>query len=226
MNIEETLIKFNESNLPENFVSIASKIEESAVKHAAILIRHKNVNYLYHFPGATPPEVIDNFDEEGWYIYKIWEIINSEDENEVGAFLQHCRRVCLNSEITYSYIADGSKHNFKGEFVSNSGLPELGTCVSFCVNTLTDSIIDSNSYFNLDDWDDSELNEKVDAWGQEQVIKKYPDLDWTLYNAFKKRITPLEYLCSSFLTKEYPINKEQVLSIQAEVIRVILSKFS
>ena len=225
MGIAEELVKFNEADLPENFVSIAVKIDNNIPKHAAILIRYKKINYLYHFPGSKPPEVIDNFNEEGWYIYKIWELINCEDENEVGAFLQHCRRVCEKSDITYSYIADGSKHNFKGEFESKSGLPELGTCVGFCVNTLTNTIIDSDSYFNLDDWDDSELDKSIDNWSKEQVKKKHPDLDWTLFNAFKKRITPLEYLCSAFFTRDYPIKKEKINEIVADITRVIQEKF-
>jgi len=224
--IEDELIKFNEAKLPENFVSIAVRIENGEAGHAAILIRHIKINYLYHFPGGTPPEIIQGFNEEGWYIYKIWEIINCEDENEVGAFLQHCRRVCEKSEITYSYITDGSKHNFQGEFESKSGLPELGTCVSFCLNTLTNSLIDAESYFHLDDWDDSELKESVDKWSQDQVKKKYPDLDWTLYNAFKKRITPIEYLCSAFLIDNYPIRKEKIIGVKPDVLEVIKNKFN
>jgi hypothetical protein len=225
VNFADELQKFNEAKLPENFVSIAVKIDNRKATHAAILIRHINNNYLCHFPGQTSPEIIENFNEEGWYIYKIWEIINFEDENEVGAFLQYCRRVCDSSTITYSYIADGSKHNFKGEFISKSGLPELGTCVGFCVNTLSDSIIDAESYFHLDDWDDSELIAAVDKWALEQVNNKYPDLDWTLYNAFKKRITPHDFLCSSFITNEYPIRKSKIDSISTDVQNVINEKF-
>lgn len=225
MGLADKLTKFNEAKLPDNFVSIAVKIENREAKHAAILIRHQKRNFLYHFPGSSRPEIIDDFNEENWYIYNIWEIIKCED-SEVGSFLQHCRRVCAKSKITYSYISDGSKHDFMGEFVSKRELPELGTCVGFCVNTLSHTILDAESYFELNDWDDSELDLKVDAWAKEQVKKKYPDLDWNIYNAFKKRITPLEYLCSSFITTEYPITKANIRLIETEVQKVINNKFS
>lgn len=225
MNIEETLIKFNDSALPNNFVSIAVQIFEQEATHAALLIRHNDINYLHHFPGNDPPLVVDNFNEHGWYIYKVLEIIKVDDANEVGSFLQYCKRICQKSKITYSYISDGSKHNFKGEFESKEGLPEFGTCVSFCVNTLTNFIIDAESYFHLDDWDDSELRPKVDAWATEQASLKYPDLDWAKYNAFKKRIKPIDFLCSAFFTNSYPIKKEHIKTIEAQVNGVIQNKF-
>lgn len=224
MDIESSLIKYNDSALPNSFVSLAVKVIDDIPTHAAILIRHNDKDYLHHFPGADPPEVIEDFDKNGWFIYKIWDLIKVDDPDEVGSFLQYCRRVCAFSKITYSFISDGSKHDFMGEFESKSGLPELGTCVSFCVNTLTNFLIDSVSYFHLEDWDDSELIEAYDKWAIKQVEQKYPDLDWTKYNAFKKRIKPIEFLCSSFFSDKYPIRKEQVNSIEAQVINLINSK--
>ena len=225
MSLIDYLIKFNEQDLPENFVSIATKIENKEATHAAILIRHKSINYLHHFPGNTSPEVIEDFNEDGWYVYKIIEAINVDDEFEVGAFLQHCKRICNKSNITYSFIADGSSYNDRGEFLSRLGLPELGSCVGFCVNTLTGGLIDvQDSLFELDDWDDSEINQFVDKWAMQQVNNKYPDLDWSLYNAFKKRIKPIEYLCSSFIDT-FPIRKSQIEAILPEVQSVINNKF-
>ncbi|MBK9765153.1 MAG: hypothetical protein IPO87_17865 [Flavobacteriales bacterium] len=62
-------------------------------------------------------------------------------------------------------------------------------------------------YFKLDDWDASDIAPWVDTWSQEQAAKAYPNLDWTLYNTFKKRIAPVDYLCSAFLDS-YPIRKD------------------
>lgn len=224
MNISDTLFKFNNELLPSNFVSIATKIENNTPTHAAILIRYQNKNYLHHFPGGTRPEVIDDFNEDGWYVYKIIESL-SYTEEEVGSVLGYCYRICQKSNITYSYIADGSSYNDRGEFISNIGLPEFGTCVGFCTNTLTNVIIDiEDSYFNLKDWDDSDLVDWVDKWSIEQAKNNYPDLDWTKYNAFKKRIQPIEYLCSAFLTN-YPISREDINNIKIEVQEAIDNLF-
>lgn len=219
------LLRFNDHDLPNNFVSIAVQIDEKDLtpKHAAILIRHEKINYLHHFPGSTLPEVIDNFNESGWHIYKIIESFNVNDASEVGAFLQYCKRVCSQSEITYSYIADGSSYDDKGQFISRMNLPEFGTCVGFCINTLTNAIIDvEDSILSLDDWDDSEIIEWVDEWSKKQAKEKYPNLDWALYNAFKKRVTPLEYLCASFFNK-YPIKKNEIESVKEMVSDTIRS---
>lgn len=226
MSLIDYLIKFNEQDLPENFVSIATRIEDKQATHAAILIRHQSINYLHHFSGLRA-EVIEDFNDDGWYIYKIIEAINVDDKYEVGAFLQYCKRVCNNSNITYSFISDGSYYTDSGEFVSVNGLPELGSCVGFCVNTLTGGLIDvQDSLFELDDWDDSTIYQVKahDDWALKQVDKKYPDIDWALYNAFKKRIEPIEYLCSSFIDT-FPIRKSQIEAILPEVQSVINNKF-
>lgn len=226
MNISDLLIKFNQEDLPESFVAIACKIENKDATHAAILIRLNSINYLHHFPGAKPPEIIDNFNEDGWYIYKILDAINIDDESEVGSFLQYCRRICKNSVITYGYIADNSSYSDRGPFISRIGLPEFGTCVSFCANTLSNTLLDLEvSYFDLDDWDDSDLIKWVDDWAIKQATLKYPDLDWHQYNTFKKRIKPLEFLTSSFI-KEYPITKSKIHEFINDVKMDIESKFN
>lgn len=212
MDVYNSLSRFNDHDLPENFVSIAVSISPDTLIpfHAAILIRYKSVNYLHHFPGSQAPLVVDGFDETGWHIYKILDAFNYNDESEIGSILQYCRRVCNQSDITYSYIVDGSEYADKGNFVSEEGLPELGTCVGFCLNTLKGALIDiETSILCLEDWDDREVIERVDNWSKHQVMQKYPDLDWDLYNAFKKRITPLEYLCTAYFD-QYPIRKDAI----------------
>jgi len=226
MNIKRSLVKFNESALPESFVALAVNVSSNMRPyHAAILIRLNNVNYLHHY--GPIPVLQENFDTKDWYIYKVLDIITADDEDEVGAFLQHCRRVSVNSKMTYSFIADGSSYNDAGEFVSGSGLPELGTCVSYCINTLSTALIDSDSYFELDDWDDSDISEveDLDNYGLRSAFRKYPNLDKGLYNAYRKRITPLEYLCSAFIN-EYPIRKDDIHEIIDKVREQIVKKLT
>lgn len=222
--VKENLFVFNRENLPENFVSLATKIVNQVPTHAGILIRHNHVDYLHHFPGTTKPEVSNSFDGNNWYIYKIIDSIEN-DEDEVGSYLQWCKRLCENSQITYGYIADGSTYDDRGEFISRMGLPEFGTCVGFCVNTLSNTILDlQDTYFHLEDWDDSEIIGWVDSWSLQQAESKYPNLDWTIYNAFKKRITPMDYISSGFVT-DYPIKKAHLENIKKEVQEVINSQF-
>jgi len=223
MQLHDSLSRFNDHDLPENFVSIAVQIDpkDQQPKHAGILIRYNSVNYLHHYPGGSPPLVEDNFNESGWYIYKILDSFNYNDPSDIASFLQYCRRVCKNSNITYSYIADGSSYDQTGDFASKQGLPEFGTCVGFCLNTLQGGMIDIEStILELSEWDNSKVDVNIDNWAQGKVNDKYPDLNWDLYNAFKKRITPLEYLCSAYFSS-FPISKNDITIIAKQVLEEI-----
>lgn len=216
MRLEGKIIKYNDDELPSNFVSIAVVVNDNKEAfHGAILIRHRSRDYLFHYPGSEPPliEFIDG--ETGQIlIYKILENFDTEDDTDVGAFLRHCERVCIETDITYGFIFDGSTYATDGRYQSISGLPEIATCVGFCVNVLSNFVIDiSDSYFHLEDWDDNGVIEKYDIWAQQETQRKYPSLDWNLYNSFKKRISPLEYLCSAFC-EVYPIHKATIAQIQ------------
>ncbi|KAB1231589.1 hypothetical protein [Chryseobacterium viscerum] len=214
MQLQGTLIKYNESELPSNFVSIAVFLNGNTPEHAAILIRHNSSDYLYHYPGfRSPPVVEEGYNYENVLFYKILDFFDTEDESDVGAFLQYCKRVCQQTSVTYGYIMDGSSYDNQGRYQALSNLPEIATCVGFCVNTLTNAITDiEDSYFNLEDWDSSGVDQGIDQWSIDEATRKYPSLDWNQYNAFKKRITPLEYLCSAFCSV-YPITKQTINSI-------------
>lgn len=227
MQIENKLVKFNQDTLPENFVAAATYIDvDKNAYHAGILIRFQSINYLCHYPGfRTPPTIVAGFNEENVIAYKILDSFD-DDEGDVGAFLAQCYRVCRETKITYGYVIDGSRYDDDGIFKSKLGLPEIGTCVGFCINILANSIIDvSDTFFNLDDWDDSEVDEDVDAFGVREALSKYPSLDWNLYDAFKKRIKPIEYISSSFLN-DFPITKQSINTVQPYVEAAIAKKFA
>ncbi|KPE51241.1 hypothetical protein [Chryseobacterium indologenes] len=231
LDLENQLVKYNERNLPNTFVSLAVTLGDSNIpEHAVILIRYRTVDYIFHFPGADPP-LIENITSrvDPVLFYKILDNFDTEDDSDVGAFLRQCQRICNETDITYGFIFDASTYGEDGRYLSLSGLPEIASCVGFCVNVISKYVIDfSSTYFNLDDWDDSGIEGRIaffDQWAQEEVIKKYPSVDWSLYNAFKKRITPLEYLCSGFCSV-YPITKQTIENIKPYVEREIARKLA
>ncbi len=221
--IRKQLVRFNESALPDSFVALIVTLNPRKIPlHAGILIRLNGVNNYHHF--GRRPQVIENFNLQDKLIYKIINFIKVDDESEIKFFLNHCQRVCDKSKITYSCIADGSYYDSDGEFQSASGLPELGTCVSFCLNTLALYFIDE-PYLQLEEWGEESVEGfKLDNYGLEQTFKEHPLLDEGLYNAYHRRITPTEYLCSAFFNS-YPIHKEQIDDIATDVLDVIDSKF-
>lgn len=231
LDIENKLVKYNENDLPSAFVSIAVTLNSNnEAEHAAIFIRYREVDHLFHFPGSQPPLIEDITNRVmPILLYKVIDNFDTDDESDVGSFLRHCQRVCIETDVTYGFIFDNSSYESDGRYLSLSGLPEIASCVGFCVNVLSRYVTDfSNSYFNLDDWDDSGIEGRIanfDAWAQNEIEKKYHSLDWNLYNAYKKRISPFEYLCSAFCNA-YPITKEAISQIEPEVTEVILKKLA
>ena len=224
--IQKQLVKFNEAALPNSFVALSAQLDqEGNPYHAGIVIRLDRRNFLHHYCGS--PEVIDDFEPGTWYIYKVIDIIKVDDNDEVASFLEHCRRVCGKSKIVYSCVLDGSAYNAEGEYISNTGLPELGTCVGFCVNTLSLFCVDADSYLEVQDWDELSVPENfpLDNFGQRYTFARYPNLDRGLYNAYKRRVSPLEYICSAFV-EQYPIRKQQIDDIIENVQFAIEKKFS
>lgn len=228
LDLENQLVQYNEKDLPNVFVSIGVQLDPNGdAKHAVIFIRYRDRDYIFHFPGGIPP-IIEDFTGQvnPTLIYKVLDNFDTEDDSDVGAFLRHCQRVCNESELTYGFIFDNSTYGADGRYLSLSGLPEIATCVGFCVNVLSNFVTDiDQSYFQLDDWDANGVIAHYDAWAMQETVKRYPSLDWNLYNTYKKRIAPIEYLCSGFCTV-YPITKKTIDNIQPLVETEIARKLA
>lgn len=224
MDIQKDLQVFNKHSLPDNFVAVLAFIKNKNAYHAGILIRYDKKDYLHHYTGSNT-ELIEGFDIDGICAYKILNFIGG-NKSEVEPILWWCKKICEKSNITYSFLFDDSSYDEQGEFISKSGLPEFGTCVGFCVNTLNSIILDLNSsYLALDDWDMYSINHPYNDRFDKAAREKYPEINWELYNAFKKRITPLEYICSGFFSF-HPIRKSQIVEIEKAVQEDIITKFN
>lgn len=203
--------KCNEPTSPDNYVAIAAHFNsrEDTLTHAAIVIRYKGKYHLHHFPGQEKPTVECDSPMNGWGVYKIVDIL-SQSETVVGSVLAQCRSICANSKVIYSYIGVSGKHDNDGRYVTKSGLPEIATCVGFCVNTLNTVLMDAETdYFEFSEWPHYPGNIELSTVGEAALRKNYPDLDWALVEKYRKRITVPQYFASSFID-QYPIRKERV----------------
>lgn len=218
MSLTDQLIKYNDSEFPENFVALTVNISDGEAKHSGLLIRYKGIDHLCHFPGNSLPEIVpvSNVDV---YVYRVWDLVSIDDFDEVGAFLSHCKYVCGQSNIIYGYINDGSSYDYRGAYLNRTELPEIGTCVGFCLNILNYHVLTSGEeylYFHIDDWHDNNEWFEHDGFAHRQIADRFPNVDMELYNRFKKRITPLQYLCSAYLYN-YSIRRADVDSIAPQV---------
>jgi hypothetical protein len=219
--------KCNESSSPENYVAIGAHFHSCAKKltHAAIIIRHKGRYYLHHFPGAEKPLVQVDMPPNGWGVYKVLDVI-SHDESVVGSVLSQCLDICAQSKVAYSYIGVSGRYLDNGQYVTKTGLPEIATCVGFCVNTLNTILVDPMSdYFQFDDWPHYSGQINLSIKGEAELTKQHPSLDWGLYQKYRRRITVPEYFASSFCN-EYPIAKKSIDSIVWNLSEEVRKMFS
>jgi hypothetical protein len=216
--LTEQLVKYNDNELPANFVALAVSISNGEAGHSGLLIRYKGVDHLCHFPGNNLPEIV-SVPNTDIYVYRVWDLVSTDDIDEGGAFLSHCKHVCDNSNIIYGYVHDGSSYDYRGTYQNRTDLPEIGTCVGFCLNILNHQVLlhgEEDKYFHIDDWNDEDEWFKYDEYAQRAIAALFPDVDMELYNSFKKRITPLQYLCSAYLY-DYSIRRTAVDEIGREV---------
>lgn len=230
-------INIYRKELPNNFFAFGVYLKDGVAKHAVILIRVDDIDYMCHFPGNRKPELITinentiskSFDS---LVYHITNIIDYSDPSMLYSTLAVLQRICMHSDMKYSFIHDGSTYRIEdGAFNSKHGLPEFGSCVGFClnaINTLISSSLPVDGYFvKLEDWPIFEADEytiEIDNWARDGAIKNFPQLDKKSYETYHKRITPLEFLCMSYIgINQVPISKLD-LKFLLDILNVRLSE--
>jgi len=207
----------------ENFVSIATNVDNAEQSHAAIIIRYQSVNYLYHYPGVVWPTIQRDAPPDQWGVFSIIKSIKTEDE--VGAVLAFCNEVCKHARPQYEFLGPQGQFNPKGRFVSYHNLPEAYTCVGFCICTLNRILPEAGGqYLDLDDWPVYVDHSSLSRRGLANLQGSYPNVDWDSLEQHRKRVRPDEYFCTSFIT-DYPIRKARIDSLMPSVKVSICQKF-
>jgi hypothetical protein len=199
----------NEEELPVNFVAAAVKINNQTgiAYHAGIVIGLRGKYFIFHYTSITV--VLGNIPNNGWYFHKGLDFISEE---EVESFLVYCKIIKDEANPTYGYFYGGSCYNEDGRFFSSNELPEIMTCVGFCLNVIL-GFIESDEYLKHDEWDIYTVEYPdeyfVSFIEQFEELLLDTDIDIEILKENLRRITPDEYLASAFI-EGIPIAKKQI----------------
>lgn len=202
-----------------DFVGIAIKLNADGVAiHAGLLIKHSNNHLILHY---IPDDVQVTSIPGPWYYHKTLSLI---DPLFVLAFRSYCDWVVENANPEYGYIYTGCLYNENGQYFSETAVPEIMTCVGFCISVIK-GFIDAEEYFQYTDWGISSVD---DDEYLEFFVNKFsgiysPEEMKNLENNIR-RILPVELLASAFIDDELPIRKTAVDAIVEIVKQVLVNK--
>jgi hypothetical protein len=218
--VTSLIIKSDSKDLPENFVASAVLINEKGIAyHAGIVIGYQDERYLFHYTGLEVK--LEIITKGKWYFHKELTFIA---EDEVSAFINHCKVIEQEANPEYGYFFGGSFYDTNGKYFSENGTPEIMTCVSFCLNVIL-GFIESDEYITFADWNVSNQSGTYriyHPWGSEdknaeEYIEYFinsfsnlvKDVNLDALKANLRRIYPVEYLSTAFVEAP-PIRKVDV----------------
>jgi hypothetical protein len=226
--LKEKLIRLRDVSTEENFVAIGVTI--TAIDgiqqggHSAIFLCLEKTLYIFHF---FPENVIfQEAQQDAAYNYYYLKKLDyfSDDETELIMFKSYCERIKEKSNLKFGFVFGGSFYDpLTGEYFSDSlTLPELSTCVGFCINVLTGWIFEIEKYLEFDDWETITLEHPGFRNVFERVRERYPTLNEEEYNAKHKRIHPNELTISSYFSVEnMPIRKKMIDELHAQFLSIL-----
>lgn len=127
------------------------------------------------------------------------------------AMLARFRKIALNTRLAYSMIAESdAKYNERGIFESATGLPELSSCVGFCINVLRGFLVKTRVFIDIEDWSlmPIEGHENTLRWMQE-AKELYPNLSEEIYRRNHRRIKVHDLALAAYAKPgELPVRKK------------------
>ncbi len=134
------LIRTKDADLSNNFIALGMNVavieNEQQGGHSALFICLNEELSVYHFDNGVvnlTPASDDRFFNH--YYHKKLDFIHP-DESTIQAFIAHCIQIKKGSNLKFGYVFDGSLYDSVGNHFTTSNLPELATCVGFCINVI------------------------------------------------------------------------------------------
>jgi len=215
--IGEELLRLCDSEIHEDFISICVQVDElGQATHSGIVICYDEKLYYFHFTGVVHFEEldIDNIPND-LYIKKI----SIFGDGIVLSFLAYCEILKDEVSPSFGFVFQESFYNSDGSYYSESNLPDITTCVGFCINVIRGRLYKNSKYLEIDDWDNStidSLQQDFQYWIES--IQAQLDQISTISNngvlpeirdSHLKRIRPSELTSSAFFDA-LPIRKVNI----------------
>lgn len=225
LNINDDLIKLEDCDFSNDFVSISTKIDKNGIcTHSGLIICFQEQIYYYQYTGKLVllNEITTELSKYSSLFIKKIEIIFEED---VVTFLAHCEKLQkIGIKPNYGFIFNDSYYdsNSKESFLVNAK-HDITTCVGFCIKVIRGFLFNHKEYIKIEDWgniDITNLDPNLVNYINHYLQKYADDNGINVQDLFDKgelkRITPSELLSSGFF-KDLPIRKTSIDSIKPEI---------
>ncbi len=232
LNINEDLIKLEDCDFSNDFVSISTEIDKNGICiHSGLIICFQEQIYYYHYTGKSVllNEITTKLSEHPSLFIKKIEIIFEDD---VVTFLGHCEKLQeIGVKPNYGFIFNDSYYNSntKESFLINAK-HDITTCVGFCIKVIRGFLFNHKEYLKIDDWgniDISTLNSTLINYINHYLQKYADENKIKVQDLFDKgelkRIRPSELISSGFF-KDLPIRKTSIDSIIPEIEQYLIKK--
>lgn len=225
--IENELIAIGECDKSDDFVAVGIILDENGIGyHSGILLCLSETLYFFHYTGRDVVIDIIDKDYEYWYSLYIKELSIVEPE-KVEYFLGFCEILRDEVHPVYGWLFTNSFYSVDGSYYSDiENIPDITTCVGFCINVIRGFLYNNDQYITIEDWDDSSLNEYQEAFMKNVTaqLAKIEEINPERLNEITqqnfKRIMPSELTSSAFY-KNLPITKINIDVINPIVIEVL-----
>ena len=206
--VGEKLSKLNSCQTNEDFIAICITLNEQGIgHHCGVIICYEEELTFFHFDGNVKLEILQ-IDEipNNFYIKKT----SIFEDDKILGFKAYCEILSLEVSPNYGFIFTNSFYNADGTYYSENNLPDITTCVGFCINVIRGFLYNNDKYIDIEDWDDSSLEEFTQDFIEiiETQLSYIESIDISrledIKNSFFKRIKPSELTSSAFF-KEVPI---------------------
>lgn len=208
--IESELITTKTTLSEDDFVAIAVKIDENGLAvHSGLLIKYRNDASFFHFDSQDVLLKEVDLNKADRVFHKELTII---DKKLIPAFINHCKIIKHTAKPTYGYFYSGSYYE-NGDYHSDTELPQLMSCVGFCINVIT-GFLEEKKYIEFSDW--KSISPKAEAYFNKFIadfVKTFPEADIEDLKRDFRRIKPSELLSSAYFNS-LPIRKIQTDSIK------------
>lgn len=228
--IDEKLIRTKISSLDENFVALGMTVGDidgtQQGGHSAIFICSGGELKVFHFNNGIVnfTNAVDDPLYE-YYFHKELDFIQTDDST-IDAFLALCLVIQKGSNLKFGYVFDGSIYDsITGKHFSDTNMPELATCVGFCINVLSSWIIEEEKYLAIEEWENIAEGHPLFMKYFDYAKKEYPDLTEEKFKCHHRRISPNECTASAYYSiEDITISKNKIDSIISNFSNIVALK--
>jgi hypothetical protein len=196
-------------------VTIGRRNNEVNCGHSAIFISKGKEKSIFHWIDGNIR--LDDFSDSSYdrirnnYFGCYLKYLNKLEDSDIDSILAILSDIKDHSSFAYGFVFNGGLYNENGDYFSENGLEEIGTCVTLCTNVFKTLLVTIEDYFYYGDWELILPNNHDYHKFLNSALVTHPNMDLTLYDHSHKRIKPSEMTISSiFNLEDMAIRKNKI----------------